>query len=267
MSDSSDASVLIVLSVVIPTYNEVENIGPLVDLIYEELAGVGIEVLVVDDNSPDGTADVVREARKKHFTLRLISRTEDPGLVQSIQAGIDAAQGEVVAWMDADFTMSPGYLRTFLAEIGKGADIVIGSRYVPGGRIKGAGEEGGGRNTFRQFRRNVSESEDSLSAIVVSLVGNFIIRHLFNPRYRDYTSGFYAVRRPLLGAIRLKGKYLDYCISFLVEAYRADLAIVEIPVVMLPRAKGRSKTALTFRSLIWAAWCCFETALRLTFRR
>lgn len=267
MSDSSDASVPIVLSVVIPTYNEVENIGPLVDLIYEELAGVGIEVLVVDDNSPDGTADAVREARKKHFTLRLISRTEDPGLVQSIQAGIDAAQGEVVAWMDADFTMSPGYLRTFLAEIGKGADIVIGSRYVPGGRIKGAGEEGGGRNTFRQFRRNVSESEDSLSAIVVSLVGNFIIRHLFNPRYRDYTSGFYAVRRPLLGAIRLKGKYLDYCISFLVEAYRADLAIVEIPVVMLPRAKGRSKTALTVRSLAWAAWCCFETALRLTFRR
>ena len=254
------------LSVVIPTYNEVENIGPLVDLIYDELAGIDIEILVVDDNSPDGTSDAVRESQKKHAALRLVLRTEDPGLVQSIQAGIDAAQGEGVVWMDADFTMHPGYLRAFLSEIGKGADVVIGSRYVAGGGIKGAGKDGG-RNTFRQFLENVFESEDSLLAIMVSLFGNFVIRHLFNPQYRDYTSGFYAVRRPLLRTLRLKGKYLDYCISFLVEAYRADLAISEIPVVMSTRAKGVSKTALTVNSLAWAAWHCFKTILRLTFRR
>lgn len=125
------------VSVVLPTYNERDNIVPLIAAIDRELTGVGIsyEVVVVDDNSPDGTAQAVRDHYADRTNVRLFVRSEGRGLATAIAYGIRHAEGECVAVMDTDFNHDPALLPQMVRFL-EYYDIIIGSRFTMGGGME-----------------------------------------------------------------------------------------------------------------------------------
>ncbi|MEG3618532.1 glycosyltransferase [Magnetovibrio sp. PR-2] len=253
------------LTIIVPSYNEADNMLPLFEAIERDVHEQNREIIVVDDDSPDGTAEVVKKAMSEYGNLKLIVRTEDKGLVNSINEGIRAAQGEVIVWLDADLTMPPHHLNHFLGLLDQGADMVVGSRYKEGGGIKGASENG--KTSWSVLLRNIQDSEDSIFGIAISKIGNWTVRNLLEPEYFDYTSGFYAVRRSVFDTIEVKGKYLDYCIRFLVQTVRAGFKVEEVPVVMMPRERGESKTTSGAFTLMKIMFDCFIVIMGLVTRR
>lgn len=211
------------LSVVIPTYNEAENIGRLIPEIERVFQSHGIngEIIVVDDGSPDGTASVVKRYLEKFDNIRVLERTEKSGLGFAYKAGFELVSGKVVMEMDADFSHSPSDIPRILREFGNGFDVVVGSRYVSGGRIIG----------WSAFRR------------IVSLVANLLVNILLRLGVRDNTSGFRAYKiealKVLLPHVRCTG--YDFQVEMIQRAKEYGLRLKEIPIVFRERVHGKSK--------------------------
>lgn len=222
-------------SIILPTFNEKENIVDLVKSINENVKG-DKEILVVDDNSPDGTWKLVEDliAEKNIPNLRLIRRLRDKGLTKSIWDGIQNATGEVVVWMDCDFSMPPEDIPNLLKKITEGYDIVAGSRFVKGG----------------SFKKNTEGTEDSWLSVILSRLMNEFIRVMLGRWFKDYTSGFVAIRKNVFKKITLTGDYGEYFIDFIVRAKLLDYKIIEIPYICLPRIKGYSKTGRGMKDYI-----------------
>lgn len=211
------------LSVVLPTYNEKENIGELIRTLLAVLASrvSGLEVIVVDDDSPDGTAEAIRQAFSNRPEVLLKVRKQERGLATAIACGLSLAKGKTVVVMDTDFNHHPKDLPRLLEWLPE-ADIVVGSRYVPGGGMKTSKIRYWGSGVF-----------------------NLFIRLTLRTPIKDNLSGFLAFKREILS--RLPGEkiffgYGDYCIRFLHYARRAGLVIREVPVVYEFRKGGESKT-------------------------
>ncbi len=136
VSPDSSSTGRLALTVILPTYNERGNapvlIGDILPCVREP-----VRVLVVDDNSPDGTWQVVEEIAAADERVRLMRRTTERGLTSAIQAGIRAADTEAVSWMDVDLAMPADVIPQLLARLEAGADIAVGSRYVRGGSDPG----------------------------------------------------------------------------------------------------------------------------------
>src|SRR5512139_2679293 len=162
------------LTVVLPTYNERHNIPILIDGILRHVT-TPVQVLVVDDNSPDETWKVVQELAGAEPRVRLLRRTTERGLTSAIWAGIMAADTDAVSWMDCDLAMPPEVIPQLLERLARGADIAVGSRYVRGG-----GDPG-----------------HSLTARAFSVTINTFASLLLGWGVRDYTSGFIAARRTI----------------------------------------------------------------------
>lgn len=209
------------VSVVLPTYNEAENILDLVDAVKRALAPRQTEVVVVDDDSPDGTWRLVAERAAADPTIRLLHRTAERGLTSALQAGIRLAKGNVICWMDCDFSHPPETLPALVEALDRGYDLVVGSRYVGGGR------DG----------RTDTPARVWLSQVITRLSSLILV-----PNFRDYTSGFVAARRGVLDSIELRGDYGEYFIDLVFRAHRAGFRILEIPYVNAPRRAGESKT-------------------------
>ncbi len=224
------------VSVILPTFNERDNICDLVDAIHKELApaSYSYEVLVVDDNSPDGTADIVRLryripgtaaapiAAGSRGMVRLFVRTQDKGLANSIRDGLLAAQGRTLVVMDTDFNHDPAMIPQ-MVDLLRYYDLVIGSRFV----MRGGMED--------RLRYHFSQ------------IYNIFIRALFQTQIQDNLSGYFAIRRqrlyslaPLFPAIFYG--YGDYFIRLLLAAWRQDWKILEVPVFYILRRHGDSKT-------------------------
>ncbi len=219
------------LTTILPTYNERGNIQILIEGI---LAAVQtpVKVLVVDDNSPDGTAEVVAEIAAREPRVRLICRTTERGLTSAIWAGIRAADTDAVSWMDCDLAMPPEVIPALLARLTAGADIAVGSRYVPGGSDPGHG----------------------LMARAFSVVINTFASLLLGRHVRDYTSGFIAARRSVFDKIALRGDYGEYCIDLLARAQQAGFRVEEVPYTSGARFSGASKTGASFADYIRRGW-------------
>ena len=256
------------LSVILPTFNEAKNIQQMIDAVYGVLADIDAEVIVVDDESPDGTSEVVDRILNRHRKLRLITRRSNKGLVNSIKEGVKSSQGSIVLWMDADLSMPTDKIPDLLNQIKEGADLAVGSRYIKGGGIKGSTQHPGKQNIIHVWD-NLRKSEDSFFAVTISKYGNLIARLVLDRRYYDYTSGYYAVRREVIDELGLEGDYLDYCIALLYRAARYGYSISEIPVTIKPRLYGKSKTSNNPVSVIPIALNCLITIikLKLTVRR
>jgi dolichol-phosphate mannosyltransferase len=248
-------------SIIIPTYNEVDNIVPLVKQISEQLSGEMYEMIVVDDDSPDGTSAKVTETMKDIKELRLITRTSDRGLVPSINEGLASASGEICLWMDADLTMSPALIPSFIKAIDDGADLVLGSRYIPGGGIKGS--SGDGRTSFLTIWKNLILSEDSFLSAMMSKFGNGLLPMILDNRVHDYSSGFFALNKKVLNTLKIEGDFLDYCLSLPYQALKKGLNVVEIPMVLATRKYGQSKTSSSIGQIISIAFTCFKKAILL----
>ncbi len=216
------------LSVVLPTFNERQNIVPLIERLHASLAHLPHELIVVDDASPDGTAAVVSRQAAADPALRLIERVGARGLCTAIQDGIDASRGAAIAWMDCDLSMPPEALPRLHAALAT-HDVAVGSRYVAGGRDA--------RDDVRVHR--------ALSRLL-----NLVARALLGTEVADYSSGFVCARRPVFQQIRLAGDYGEYCIDLLHRARKLGFKIAEVPYVNTPRAAGESKTATSVTGLL-----------------
>lgn len=209
------------VSVVLPTFNEAENIVDLIEAIQGALRGYRLEIIVVDDNSPDGTWRLVAQRATADPTVRLIHRTTERGLTSAIWAGIRQARHDVVCWMDCDFSHPPPTLPNLVSKLDDGYDLVVGSRYVAGGR---------------------DARKESPMRVILSSVITKISSWLLVPNFRDYTSGFIAIRRGVFDNIQLRGNYGEYFIDLIFRAHRAGYKFVEIPYENAPRRAGESKT-------------------------
>ena len=207
----------------LPTYNERENLGPITEAILAATPP-DVDVLVIDDGSPDGTGLLADELAAREPRVHVLHRAKKEGLGKAYLAGFDWALARdygLVLEMDADFSHDPGYLPAMLAKAQE-ADLVLGSRYVPGG---GTVNWGLGRK-------------------ILSRGGSLYARTILGVRIRDLTGGFKCFRREVLEAIEL-GTVECSGYAFQIElTYRAILRgfrVAEIPIVFADRRVGQSK--------------------------
>jgi dolichol-phosphate mannosyltransferase len=212
------------ITIILPTYNEAGNIEKLIDRTLQALAGHpgGVEVLIVDDNSPDGTWQLAgQKAQTNPLTVRLIHRTSERGLTSALNRGIKEARGEWVGWMDCDMSMPPEAWPGLAAALAQGVDVAIGSRYVTGG----------------------SDEAHTLTGRLFSRAINLWAGLFLGWSIKDYTSGFVLARRHVFDDLELRGDYGEYCIDLLYRAKQSGYTIAELPYVCVPRMAGESKTA------------------------
>lgn len=208
-------------TVITPTYNEAANIGLLVSELSKHAPDSSI--LVVDDNSPDGTADVVRELQQQHPNLSLFLREKKEGLgkayISAFKRVID--QADAVIMMDADLSHHPEYLPK-LMRAAEHADVVVGSRYIPGGATQG----------WELWRR------------VLSRCGNWYARTVTGLPVHDCTAGFMLVKTDFLRKIDFSRFDLSGY-AFLIELkyllWKAGARMSQIPIVFRNRMGGESK--------------------------
>lgn len=213
--------------ILIPTYNEIENIGIIVNEIlstYNEF-----DILIIDDNSTDGTKELVNELAHKHDgRVMVLNREKKEGLGVAYRAGMKIALAKnykFILQMDADLSHQPQYLKNFL-EAAKGADLVVGSRYLNG----------------------ISIVNWPLRRLILSLWANKYVRFFTGLKLTDFTSGFRCFRSELLNKIPLDHMFSDGY-AFLVEltyrSFHLNAKISEIPIVFVERRNGESKINYT----------------------
>jgi dolichol-phosphate mannosyltransferase len=206
--------------VVLPTYNEAGNVEPLMGGILKAL-GTEVEIIVVDDDSPDGTSGVVQAFAREHPQVRLITRRGERGLTSAIARGVAESARPVVMWMDCDLSMPPEVMPRLLAVL-PGHDLTLGSRYVAGGGDTGHGWLG------RVLSRTICYGARAL-------LGGGVL---------DLTSGFMCVRRYVIEDVGLVGDYGEYCIRLILGAQRRGYKAVEVAYLCVPRFAGESKTSV-----------------------
>jgi dolichol-phosphate mannosyltransferase len=223
---------------VIPTYNEAANLQRIVRAARSELERVAPErhrILVVDDNSPDGTGTIADSLAAQSEAVEVIHRPGKSGLGQAYLAGFThalAGGAELVIEMDADFSHDPRYLPALL-EAAEHADLVLGSRYVPGGGVRDWG----------LVRRLVSRG------------GGLYARTILGIDVSDLTGGFKCIRREVLEAIDLPSLRAEGYVFQIEVTYRAVLAgfrVTEVPIVFADRMAGKSK--MSSRIALEAMW-------------
>jgi len=225
------------VTVMIPTYNERENIGPLIQEILALPINYDVSVLVVDDDSPDGTAGEVKNIGRRDPHVRLLLRKKERGRGLAGIAGFKEALdlgADYVVEMDGDGSHQPVFIPALLDATGR-RGLVLGSRFVEGGK-----------DADRPPHRR----------LVTFLVRHFI-RRLFSVPVRDVTSGFRGFRRELLEKIGLDGLVStgpSVVLEILYKAHRLGFTIEEVPIVFIDRKKGKTKlTGLTlWRTLLMA---------------
>lgn len=213
--------------IVMPTYNEAANLEQIVRAAGAELdryADHDHRILVVDDNSPDGTGAIADRLAEELSWVEVLHRAGKEGLGQAYRAGFThalAAGAELLIQMDADFSHEPRYLRDLLAAISN-ADVVLGSRYVPGGGVRDWG----------LLRRAISRG------------GGLYARAILGISVHDLTGGFKCIRREVLETIDLDTVRADgygFQIEVTYRALRAGFRVVEVPIVFADRRAGASK--------------------------
>lgn len=225
MNPDTTTSPPVALSIVLPTYNEKDNIIVLLSEL-EQVLALPWEAIVVDDDSPDETWRAVSEFAATRKNIRLLHRKNIRGLTSALNDGLAIAQGNLVMWMDVDLSMPPQKIPELLRAIEAGADVAVGSRYVPGG--------GDARAV------NPLLSIHWLLSKVLSILSGWAL----GCRFRDWSSGFIVMKRVFLEDYRLSGDYGEYFIALIVYLIKTRKArVVEVPYILVPRERGESKTA------------------------
>jgi dolichol-phosphate mannosyltransferase len=208
-------------SVILPTYNEADNIVGLVEEILAHFPpDVEPEILIVDDDSPDKTCEVAKKAFATNRTVRVILRTKDRGFAESIRTGIEHATGEFIIVMDTDFTHDPVEIPRLL-HIARVYDIVSGSRFCAGG--------------------NMQDKKHYLA----SLAYNWLLRALLHTQLQDNLGGYFVMKRDKILSLpldRIFYGYGEYFFRLLYFAQRRGLKVIEIPAVYRLRTYGASKS-------------------------
>jgi len=238
--------------VVLPTYNEAENILIVLGLVREHVPDA--EVLVVDDGSPDGTADLAEGWGKEHDGgVSVLRRTEKSGLGSAYRAGFTwgLERGfDILIEMDSDLQHDPAMLPALIHTIQDGADLCIGSRYAPGGSVPG----------WRWSRRLLSQGGNIYASMVLGI------------HVRDSTAGFRAYSAPALRKLELDAVKADgygFQIEMAYAVGRTGGRIVEVPVAFGSRERGSSKMSsfIVFEALAMVTWWGIRDRVLLRGRR
>ena len=207
----------------LPTFNEAENIERVIDAIHA--AAPGVDVLVIDDGSPDGTGDLVERRATSDPRLRLLRRSGRLGLGTAYLAGFNLALRDGYSHfltMDSDLSHNPERIPALIAATDAGADLAIGSRYVAGGAIEGWG----------------------LHRRILSFGANSFARTWLRIRARDCTSGFRCYRRRAvehLVTTPVRASGYSTLVELLVRCQRAGFKVAEVPITFVDRVHGKSK--------------------------
>lgn len=215
---------MVEISIMTPTYNEAVNVPKLIDLLHEVLKGKSFETIVIDDNSPDGTAEVVRKLSVRYENVKLLCRRAKMGIGSAYKDGFKASSGDIIAYMDADLSHDPRDLLKLIDAL-KNADIAIGSRFLKGGRIIGWG--------WHRY--------------LINLGANLLARFILRLNVKDTTSGYKAYKRKAfekLVSMSKFGGFTDFDEEMIYLAKRHGLKVKEIPITFVNRAKGNSKLRL-----------------------
>lgn len=227
------------VSIIVPTFNEAENIAPLLSQIIA--TGVSVrEILLVDGGSTDGTRDAIRSLAA-HYPVRLVEQKRNaPGLAAAIMAGAHAAQGDILVVMDADLSHPPDRINDLLAPLFAGtADMAIGSRYVPGGSTPG----------WPLWRRTMSRTASVLAQPLTGV--------------RDSMGGFFAISRARLLQIAPPTSGFKIVFETIARGGR-DLRVREIPIAFRDRTRGQSKMSFGVALKFFVRWlvAIFRRVLR-----
>ncbi len=224
---------------VLPTYNEAKNIEAIVNAAGRVLGAANDEdykILVVDDGSPDGTGDIADRLAEERAQVEVLHRSEKNGIGPAYLAGFAHALEHGAAYvmeMDSDFSHDPADLARLLAAVRSGADLALGSRYVPGGGVSDWG----------LLRRFISEG------------GSTYARWMLGLKVKDLTGGFKCFRREVLEAIHFDGvrsQGYAFQVELTYRAVRAGFAVVEVPIVFKDRELGESK--MSWKIAVEAMW-------------
>jgi dolichol-phosphate mannosyltransferase len=220
------------VAVVLPMFNEAGNVAALLERLaaVREQSQFDLTALVVDDGSRDATRLRLNEAQSRYSFVRVERHQRNRGMAAALRTGIGAALADrspkfdALAFMDADLTHDPDDLPRLLAPIADDrADFVLGSRYVPGGRMRGV-----------PWPRRA-----------ISIVGNAAVRRVLGVSVSDLTSGFRAARADVFRAITLTEHGFGIQLEGTVKAYRAGFRVAEVPITLGVRKHGYSKMAYT----------------------
>ena len=220
---------------ILPTYNEAENIGPIVRAAREQLRD-GDHILIVDDNSPDGTGAIADRLAAEMPGVEVLHRPGKQGLGRAYLAGFDHALARgagLVLEMDSDFSHNPADLPRLIEKAETDADLVLGSRYITGGSVTDWG----------LLRRLISRG------------GSWYARVVLGVKVRDLTGGFKCFRRSVLEALDLNAVHADgygFQIELTYRTIQAGFRVAEIPIVFRDRRVGESK--MDARIALEAVW-------------
>jgi len=214
-----------IVSVMTPVYNEKDNLPLLVDsleIVFSESV-LDLELVIIDDNSPDGSGEIADELAKKYGNVKVLHRKEKMGLGTAYKDGFALTSGTLVATIDCDLSHDPMELPNLIQAMGD-KDIIIGSRLVKGGEIKG-------RNMWRDF---------------LSYTANGFIRLLTGYKINDWTSGYRVYRRKVLEKVFPQDECMkwDFQFDVLYVSLLSGFEVEEIPITFKDRGGGKSKFSL-----------------------
>jgi len=213
------------ISIVLPTYNERENILNLIEHIESVIKrnSLKAELVVVDDNSPDGTADAVKKVNKKFGNIRVLIRKQKLGIGSAHMFGYKKSRGDIVIAMDTDLSHDPESIPAMLKKMDEGYDVVVGSRHIKGSYYE--------KKKFETKKK-----------YLISKFGNVLITLISRVPIHDFTNGYRAIRKKVIDGIETESTSNSFLMEFLIKAYRKGFKITEIPVSFIDRRLGKSKT-------------------------
>ena len=206
------------ISVIVPTYNEKENIKKLILAVHKILCGHEHELIIVDDNSPDGTAEVAEEMSRE-YPVRVLKRKGKLGLASAVLHGFENAKGEVLGVIDADMQHPPEYVEGFALAALNGQDIAVGSRYIKGGKIEG----------WSMFRSLVSRGAIMLSRPLTNV--------------KDPMSGYFFLKRSVIDGVAFSPTGYKILLEILAKGSYKN--VKEIPYTFKTRKQGKSKLGVS----------------------
>lgn len=221
------------VSIIIPTFNEALNIKVLIPLLHEALSTISHEIIVVDDDSPDQTWNIVEELQKSDSSLVLVRRKNKKGLSSAVIEGFDCAQGQILCVMDADLSHDEKILPRLIKEVEQGADLAVGSRRI----------QGGGADKWPFYRKLMSNVATVLSQWMVSAP------------LSDPMSGYFVLTKSFYQKCKTSLHAEGYKILLELVAIGNPKKIIEVPFIFKDRKQGYSKLTMKvvydFLKMIW----------------
>ena len=231
-----------IVSVILPSYNERENIEEAIERISNALGKKLLEIIIVDDDSPDETWKLIKEIN--HEKVNLIHRTEEKGLASALAAGVDTSKGEIVVWLDCDLGIPPEEIINLVDQLEK-YDVSIGSRYVDNGSDT--------RAKWITFS---------------STVLNKFAQLVLSKEVKDYTSGFIAVKREVLNNIKINPHgFGEYFIEFVYRCIQEKYKLVEVGYLYGDRKGGVSKSTDNLFVFLMLGWSYIKKIIYLKFEK